>query len=853
MNGDNSSIPPMPDFVDPALGFEDVRADLPAPLLEQAEGLPPEVLVFPLRRAVGFPGLVMPVLVENEYSAEIVEQAKQSGSYLALILRRQPDEDGFEEESCHEFGVLVKIHKVMSLPDGNKSALCQGIHRIEVRRYVQVHPYPVAEVAYPTDLPGDEQRVEALFRTIGFLLDSIIEKNPNYGDEFRMAAMNVDAPGNLADFAAAYFIRPPEEKQAVLESVNIEERLYLVAEILTREQEILEIGQQIQKEIQSKIEKAQKEYYLREQLKIIRRELGEEKDRAEREREEFERRIKDAEMPEEVEEKAKDELDRLATIPVESAEYSVVRTYLDWLVDLPWERSSEDCAKVETATRVLDEDHYGLDEVKERILEFLGVRQLRPGHHGPILCLVGPPGVGKTSLGRSIARATNRKFVRFSLGGMSDEAEIKGHRRTYIGALPGRIIQMLRQAGTNNPVLMLDELDKLGRDFRGDPSSALLEVLDPEQNHTFLDHYLDVPFDLSKVMFVATANVLDMIPEPLRDRMEVIEIPGYITAEKVQIAKRYLLPKQLENHGLKASQLKIPVATLRATIEQYTREAGVRGLEKSIARVCRKHALAVARGRRTHRSVDPSGLPEFLGPPAYSEELERRPDKPGVVTGLAWTGFGGSLLTIEVVVWKGDGKFDLTGRLGEVMGESVRIAYDYVRSHAERYGIDLEQLARSNFHIHFPAGAVPKDGPSAGITITTAILSLLLGKVLRSKLAMTGELTLVGEVLPVGGIREKVLAAKRFGIKTVLLPEANRKDVEELREEMVRGLRFVYVSHYDEVFAHVFPRAGRKFRAPDVEASSGKKRTPKRRAKKARKKAARKAPKKPRRAAKRAR
>ncbi|MBK9383225.1 MAG: endopeptidase La [Planctomycetes bacterium] len=782
----------------------DERGGLPA-LLREPSALPETLFAFPLRRAVGFPGLVMPVLLDTEEARAIVEKAREQGEHLALILREDPDPKQPLRQVWRRMGVLVRIHKVMSLPDGNKSALCQGIARLKVKEFVEVRPFPIVNVSYPQDKGRPTKTTEALARNVQFLLKAIVEKNPNYGDEFQVAAVNIDQHGAMADFAAAYFVREALDKQKVLEELELTKRLRLANEILTREREILELGDRIQREIHGKIEKAQKEYYLREQMKIIRRELGEEKDRAELERETLEKRIAEAGMPEEVAKRSREELERLSTIPVESAEYSMVRTYLDWLCSLPWSKSSEDRTDVKLAESVLEDDHFGLLEVKERILEFLGVRQLRPGHAGPILCLVGPPGVGKTSLGRSIARATGRKFVRFSLGGMSDEAEIKGHRRTYVGAMPGRILQMLRQAGTNNPVMMLDELDKLGRDFRGDPSSALLEVLDPEQNTAFLDHYLDVPFDLSKVMFVATANVLERIPMPLRDRMEVIEIPGYVTEEKVQIAKRYLVPKQLENHGLTKQQLEMPLPALRSIIDHYTREAGVRGLEKAIARIGRKHALAVARKKGTKKlTLTAADLPKLLGAPTYTEDRERKADRPGVVLGLAWTGYGGDLLFIETVGWKGSGRLSRTGRLGEVMGESVRIAYDYLRAHHESFDLDADAMEKLDLHIHFPAGAVPKDGPSAGITITTAILSLLKGRVIRPSLAMTGELTLVGEVLPVGGIREKVLVARRFGVKTLILPKLNQKDVEELRPELIRGLRFHYVSRYEEVFAHAF-------------------------------------------------
>ncbi len=773
------------------------------------ESYPETLFVFPLRRAVGFPNLLMPVVAEAGKPLEILEKARAQSEFLALVLRRDPEGEGMGLGDLYNVGVLVRVLKVVRLPDGNASAVCQGVKRIALERFLRVEPYPIARCRILEETNPGGPEVEALVRNVRNLLRSIVEKSPSFGEEFSMAALNIDSASHLADFAAAYFVRDPEKKQKALEATDVKERLRFLDEALTTEEAYLELGERIQKEIREKVEKAQKEYFLREQLKIIRRELGEEKDRPTREREEFAARIAKAGMPPEVERRAKEDLDRLGIVPTESAEYPVVRNALELMVSLPWSSVTEDRADLDAAARVLEEDHYGLEEVKERILEFLGVRKIRAASHGPILCFVGPPGVGKTSLGQSIARATARKFTRLSVGGMRDEAEIKGHRRTYVGAMPGRILQGIKNAGSANPVFMLDELDKIGKDFRGDPAAALLEVLDPEQNRAFLDQYLDVPFDLSRVMFVGTANVLDGIPPALRDRMEVIELPGYVVEEKVEIAVRHLVPKELENHGLDPGKLRFPRPILRRIVEGWTREAGVRAFQQSIAKVCRRRAVALAKGnRRPPPALDEKLLQEYLGPPRFDEE-DRRASAPGIAPGLAWTGYGGEVLYVEAARWPGKGGLSLTGRLGEVMEESARLAADYVRSRAAAFGVEPSEFEKWDVHVHFPSGAVPKDGPSAGVAIATALLSLLRDEPVVPGLAMTGELTLLGEVLPVGGVREKVLVARRFGLKTVLLPSRNRPDVEELgkrRPELVRGLRFVYVSRYEEVFPVVFER-----------------------------------------------
>ncbi|KAA3607184.1 MAG: endopeptidase La [Planctomycetota bacterium] len=766
---------------------------------------PPILVVFPLSAAVPFPGLIMPVLAEARDEAEVMEKALAQGRYVGLLYRPgEPKNGKLRSKDFAAMGVVAEVLKRIRLPDGNSNYLCRGVRRFEIKRFVRLRPVPVAKVTYPEDIYPAGPETEALARNVLSLSQKIASHQPNLGEGFSLAAINMEPAGNLADFVAAYLIRQVEEKQSVLEMLDVRERLHWVDESLTRELVTLELGDRIQTEIREKVEQQQKEYFLREQIKIIRRELGEEMEPQERDREMFLQRLQEQEYPEEVEAKVREEVERLSTIPPISPEYPGVRNYLEWLTELPWCKSSEDRIDVDQAEKILDRDHYGLQEAKERILEFLGVRKIRPEHTGPILCFSGPPGVGKTSLGMAIAEATGRSFERMSLGGMRDEAEIKGHRRTYIGALPGRILQMLRRAGTNNPVIVLDEIDKVGKDFRGDPASALLEVLDPEQNHTFLDLYMDVPFDLSKVMFLATANVLHTIPGPLRDRMEVIELPGYVTAEKVQIARRHLLPRQMQRHGLASSRLKLPVASLRHVVSAYTREAGVRGLEKSLASVCRKRTLEIARGKRPKPEVKADLLEKYLGPPRFLDDRIRLRPEVGVALGLAYTSYGGDLLEIECARHSGNGRVHFTGSLGDVMTESCRIAHGFLRTQAERLGLTEEDFAKSDLHIHFPAGAVPKDGPSAGITIACAMLSRLTGTKLKARLGMTGEITLTGQVLPIGGVREKVLTAKRRGIKQIILPVENERDVRILDPAWTQGLQFVYAGHFHDVLEVAF-------------------------------------------------
>ncbi|MEC7584120.1 MAG: endopeptidase La, partial [Planctomycetota bacterium] len=679
------------------------------------------------------------------------------------------------------------------------------LRRGRVVKALRKKPHLVVRTKEVVEIPAQGKKADSFVRLLQEHLRKLADMQEQLDSGFATTVLNLDNPSQLADFGGG-IVRQIEDRQRVLEIADVGERLKVALELVMAEVELAELDKKIHLEIRGKAEKAQKDYFLREQLKLIRRELGEEKDPRLSEIQRLEEAIEKAAMPKEARARADEELTRLKTTPVESGEYGVIRNYLDWLTGLPWSVSTEDNGDLGLAKQVLDEDHYGLDEVKERILEFLAVRKLKPGHQGSILCLAGPPGVGKTSLGRSIARAMGREFWRFSLGGMRDEAEIKGHRRTYIGAMPGRILQGLKSCGSNNPVILLDEVDKLGSDFRGDPSSALLEVLDPEQNHSFLDHYLDVPVDLSRVMFLATANVLPQIPEPLRDRMEVLEIPGYLLEEKVQIAQRHLLPKQLERHGLAKKHLSISLPVWKSIAQHYTREAGVRGLDKVVQRLCRRTALRVAKGKKGPGRLSRDEVEKMLGRARFKADTRRTEQRPGVVQGLAWTAVGGDVLYVEVTGSRGKGRLQCTGSLGDVMTESAQLALSFLKSRSEQFGIDLERLAQLDLHLHFPAGAIPKDGPSAGITIGCALLSYLTEKPAPNDLAMTGELTLVGEVLPIGGVREKVLAAKNFGLKHVLLPAGNQPEVQELKKDLVAGLRFHYASSFDEVFAVVFSR-----------------------------------------------
>ena len=759
----------------------------------------PEVLpVLPLKDTVIYPHIIVPLLVTREELVKMIDEALTSDRMVAAVAAREEVEDP-QPEQLYQVGTAAAIIRMLKLPDGSMQLFVQGVHRIRIVDYVQTHPFLKARVEKVKEKVERTIEVEGLARNILAQFKNIVQMAPYLPNEIFIAAMNISEPHNLADFIASNINLSLEEKQELLEALDVKERLEKLTVYLNRELEILEIGSKIQSQIQTEMSKSQREYWLREQLKAIQRELGEIDERT-MEINEFREKIEKSGMPEEARKEAERELDRLAKMPVAAAEYTVARTYLEWLTSLPWNVSTEDNLDIERARKILDEDHYDLEKVKDRILEYLAVRKLKQDMKGPILCFVGPPGVGKTSLGQSIARALGRKFVRVSLGGMHDEAEIRGHRRTYIGALPGRIIQGIRKAGSNNPVFMLDEVDKIGADFRGDPAAALLEVLDPEQNHSFSDHYLDVPFDLSKVMFITTANTSVTIHPALLDRMEVLELPGYTEVEKLNIAKEHLLPRQMEAHGLKKNQLNITEGALRAIIRNYTREAGVRNLDREIATICRKVAKEIAMGKRKSKKVREQDLHDLLGPPKYRFEVLEEEDEVGVATGLAWTESGGDVLFVEAQVMPGEGNLILTGKLGEVMQESARAALSYVRSVADRYGVDPEFFKKHDLHIHVPAGAIPKDGPSAGVTMATALLSAVTQRKVRKEVGMTGEITLRGKVLPIGGLKEKVLAAHRAGVKEVILPEENVKFLEEIPEFIRKDLKFIPVKHVDEVF-----------------------------------------------------
>ena len=757
--------------------------------------LPDVVGILPLRGMVIFPQAVLPLAAGRTSSVRLIEDAVQGGRVVGALMQRDPAQDAPGLADLHPVGTLVLIHKALKQPDGTLRVVAQGMVRFRVVELAQDRPYLRARIEVVSEqTAGDDLEQEALARSVTSLFQKVVSLSPTLPDDLASVTAAAETPGALADLVAASLptLAGPA-KQELLETLVVKERLSRLAALLGKEAEVLELGSKIQSEVQSEMSKTQREYYLREQLKAIQKELGDGDDRG-LEIEGLRARIEAAGMPEEARAEALRELDRLAKMPPAAAEYTVARTYIDWLVAMPWSQETTDVVDIDAARRILDEDHEGLARVKDRILEYLAVKKIRPGGRDPILCFVGPPGVGKTSLGRSIARALGRKVHRVSLGGMRDEAEIRGHRRTYIGALPGQIVQGIRRAGSRNPVLMLDEIDKLGMDFRGDPASALLEVLDPEQNVAFRDHYLDVPFDLSRVLFITTANVMDPVPPPLRDRMEVIHLAGYTEEEKVAIATRHLVPRQAREHGLTPGEgIVFTPEALRLIARGYTREAGVRSLEREIAGVCRKVARRRAEGEAEAVRVTPDAVTGFLGVPRFElEELEERTRVPGVAVGLAWTPVGGDILFVEATRMTGQHTLTLTGQLGDVMKESAQAALSWVRAHVGPLGVDPEFWARSDIHVHVPAGAIPKDGPSAGVTMVTALVSLLSGRPVRPGVAMTGEISLSGRVLPVGGIKEKVLAAHRAGIRTVILPRRNEKN---LVEDVPQAVREVMTFH----------------------------------------------------------
>jgi len=765
---------------------------------ESKEETPEELAILPLKEGVVYPHAVLPITIGQQRSIKLIDDALVKDKIIGIVTVRNPEIEVPNPEDLYTMGCSAHILKMMKRPENQMSVLAQGQSRIRIKDYIQTSPYLKAKIDIIKEEFEKDVETEALMVSIKNLFQRAVELSPNIPSEVGIFVMNMDDPRILADLIASNFNISVAEKQEILEILDIKKRLERVITILHKELQVLELGSKIQGELKKEMDKNQREYYLREQLRAIQRELGEEDERTV-EVTELKEKIAKAKMPEEVHQVAQKELDRLSKMPPAAAEYTVSRTYLDWLIELPWSVATDDNLNIDEAQKVLDEDHYDLEKVKKRILEYLAVRKLKADMKGPILCFVGPPGTGKTSLGKSIARALGRKFIRMSLGGVRDEAEIRGHRRTYVGALPGRIIQGIKKAGSHNPVCMLDEIDKLGMDFRGDPSSALLEVLDPEQNFSFSDHYLEVPFDLSKVMFITTANILDTIPPALRDRMEILELPGYIEEEKLMIAKKYLIPRQLEAHGLKSDNLQFEDDVIRAIIRDYTREAGLRNLEREIATICRGVAKEFAQGKMESVKVTKEMLHPFLGPIKFFSEIAERTSVPGVATGLAWTPTGGDIIFIEATKMKGKKSLTLTGSLGDVMKESAQAALSYIRSKSKDLTIPEDFFEENDIHLHVPAGAIPKDGPSAGVSMFTALTSLLSNRPVRSDVAMTGEITLRGLVLPVGGIKEKVLAAKRSGINKVILPKKNENNLEEIPENVKNGMEFYLVENMEQV------------------------------------------------------
>jgi len=773
----------------------------------------PQVLpILPVRDTVLFPGAVLPLTVGRESSLALVNALEGEEKQLGVVAQLDPRVEDPSAADLHKVGTLAKVHKTVKMPNGNVVIFLEGLQRIQITELITLRPYLRARVEAQPDISGEpDSELEALQRNAQDLFRDVVSHSPQLSDDLQSVATAIDDPGRLADFIAGTLPSLSTlVRQELIETPNVRKRLEALIRELSKELEVLELRSKIHEQVQEQVSQNQREYLLREQMKAIQKELGESDDSMQ-EIDELRKKVEEAGMTAEAKKECERELKRLSKMTPASAEYMVSRTYLEWMTSLPWAKSSgAEEIDIPKARTILDEDHYDLEKVKERILDYLAVKKLQPGMKGPILCFVGPPGVGKTSLGKSIARSLGRKFVRIALGGMHDEAEIRGHRRTYIGALPGQIIQGLKRGETNDPVMMLDEVDKLGRDFRGDPSSALMEVLDPEQNNAFRDHYLDVPFDLSKVLFIATANWMDPIPEPLRDRMEIIELPGYTGEEKLHIAHKYLIPKQATEHGIKVpEQLEFTDDGLREIIHSFTREAGVRNLEREIATITRKQARRIAEGKTEKMVVTPEIVKEFLGVPKFrtEKEVEERVKRPGVAVGLVWTPVGGDIIFIEATRMRGGKQFTMTGHLGEVMQESMTAALTWTRANGERYGIDPDFFRKQDIHIHVPSGAVPKDGPSAGAAMVTALVSLLSGRPVRDRLAMTGEMTLSGVVLPIGGVKEKVLGAKRAGIKEVLLPADNEPNaVADLTPDILGDMKITYVRTLDEVLEHALQK-----------------------------------------------
>jgi ATP-dependent Lon protease len=786
--------------------------ELQATLVEPDEVVIPDLLpILPLRETVVFPDSYTPLAIGQERSVKLVDDVVGADRMLALVTARDPEleQPGFDE--IYGVGTAAVIHKMIRVPDGTLRVLVQGLRRIRLAERVESEPYLVGRFEEVPDQIEETREVEALTRNVQGLFARIIGLVPYLPEELQIAAASVDDPSALCHLVATTMRLKTPEKQALLEQADVEERLRDVSRILNRELEVFELGTKIQTQVQSEIEKGQREFFLRQQLKAIQDELGE-TDPERAEVEELRERLDQIALPDDVRKAAERELGRLERLPSAAAEHGVIRTYLEWILTLPWEQTTPDNLDLEQARQVLDEDHYDLDKVKERIIEYLAVSKLKNDLSGPILCFVGPPGVGKTSLGQSIARTLGRKFTRITVGGVRDEAEIRGHRRTYIGAMPGTILRALRDAESKNPVFLIDEIDKMGSDYRGDPSSAMLEVLDPEQHSTFRDHYLDLPFDLSKVLFICTANTTDTVPSPLLDRMDVIHLSGYTEVEKFGIARKYLIPKQLREHGLTASRVSLHDKTVRLVIREYTREAGVRNLERQLAALFRKAATQIAKGEAEKLKVNEALAREWLGPRRFAGEVRKRTSDPGVATGLAWTPVGGEILFVEAGAYDGKGRLRLTGQLSEVMQESARAAFSWVRAHAAELDLDPEWFSTHDVHIHVPSGAVPKDGPSAGVAMATAIVSLVTGQPVADDVGMTGEVTLTGQVLGIGGVREKVLAAQRARLKRVILPRENEPDLDELAPETKAALTFVLADELAEVLEAALdgkPRRGR--------------------------------------------
>ncbi|MGC9455118.1 MAG: endopeptidase La [Phycisphaerae bacterium] len=770
--------------------------------------IPSEIAVLPVRNVVVFPGMVLPLSIGRERSKRLIDSVLPEQKVIGTVCQKDPGVEEPRPEDLFEVGSSVAVLKLLQMDEGQQSIIIHGLARIRITEWLASDPYLRARVEVLQEKAEKDTETEALMHNARNLASRVVQLSSNIPDEAETVLRNIDEPGPLADFLASNLQIDVAARQKLLEELDVNERLRRTSVELQRQIEVLEMSNKIQSEVQANIDKSQREYYLRQQLEAIRKELGE-TDEKTAEVQELRNRIDSSEMPQYAREEALRDVARLENIPMASPEYNVLRTYLDTLVELPWTEATQDKLDIDRARKVLDEDHYDLEKVKKRILEFLAVRKLAPESRGPILCFVGPPGVGKTSLGQSIARALGRKFIRMSLGGLRDEAELRGHRRTYVGAMPGRILQEIRKAGVRNPVFMLDELDKVGQDFRGDPTSALLEILDPAQNDNFRDNYLNMPFDLSKVLFIGTANTSAPIPPALRDRLETIDLPGYTEQEKLQIAMKYLVPRQLKENGLKSNQANWTEEAVVRIIREYTREAGVRELERQIGTVCRAVAAMIAAGEARSRKINPKRVREMLGAPRYENEVAMRTARPGVATGLAYTPAGGEIIFVEAAVYPGKGQLSLTGQIGDVMRESAQAALSLVKSRGEQMGVDAESLTKKDIHIHVPAGAVQKDGPSAGVAIFTALTSLLTETPVRSDVAMTGEISLRGLVLPVGGIKEKVLAARRAGINTVVLPDRNRKDLEDVPEEAKKVLNFEFKRTVDEVLDLALDRDGK--------------------------------------------